>query len=438
MEIKVDKLNINGEGISIIDGKKCCVKGVLPDEIINVNILKEKENFCQCQLEKIIKPSTNRVISPCIYSKSCGGCDLIFANNTYALELKRQSIQEYFSEYIKDDVQIIPSENNLNYRNKVSFLVENGRIGLQQENTNKLVEIKSCKIANDYINLVLDIFRKYFSEIRPKSTSEKISKEYLFFLSINHLVVRAIDNQVIIVIVCNRKTIKIAKLLIMLLQFHFRDNFGLYVNVNKVNSKNILSDEWHHIYGKEYLKSNVNGIEYYVYPHSFMQINDDAREKLYSYIAENVDHENVVEGYSGAGLLSAIMSKKAKSVISVEINKDGTKSAQRTKEVNNIENLENINGDFKEIFPILSKKYDKVTLVVDPPRNGLSKEVLDTIRTSLPDKIIYISCSPYTLKQNIGYIAAYYNVNSLRVFDMFPQTSKVECVAILEKNKNNS
>lgn len=430
MKLTIDKLNINGEGICNLGDNKYCTKGVLPREEVIVDIQWEKKNFCQCVLKEVVSSSSARVVPICPYATRCGGCDMMHASYPQVIDIKREIIADYFSHLYNGEIDVFCGKNKLNYRNKVSFIVKNGQIGLQRENSNDIVEISSCMVAKEEINKILPIFRQYVADI--VKNDGKNSVEFRDILSINHVVVRVLDKNIMITLVCDR-VISSMDRLVELLKKEYKDNFGLYININKRGTKEILSDKWQYVCGKTYLEMQLNGYKFAVYPHSFMQVNDEVRDAMYEYVLDNINGENVVEGYSGAGILSIYLSRKAKHVTAVEINKDATCSADKAKKANNIDNLENINADFSRAFPLLCDKNSSITLVVDPPRSGLSLAVLNSIKTYLPSRIIYVSCSPYSLRQNIVYLGELYKMNKLKIFDMFPQTSKIECVAILEK-----
>jgi 23S rRNA (uracil1939-C5)-methyltransferase len=160
---------------------------------------------------------------------------------------------------------------------------------------------------------------------------------------------------------------------------------------------------------------------------------DDVRNDIYNVVLQNVDNREVIEGYSGAGLLSAIIAKKAKKVFAVEINKNATKDADYLKKINNLTNLQNINGDCSKVLPELAKQNPNAIFLIDPPRSGCDQNTLKAIKENNTSKVIYISCNPYTLKQNLKFLSDIYNIDSIQIFDMFPNTSNIESLAFLSK-----
>lgn len=420
--LKIESLNINGEGISFKDSIKYCVKGVLCEEIVKATPFFKKKNFINAELKQIISPNKNRISPPCPYYNKCGGCDFQFVDANFGLEIKKEIIKNYFSALYNKEIIAHPSGKNFNYRNKVSFFVKDGKVGLQKEETNNIVEIDNCLLLAPLLNKVLIILKEWASDNRTEP--------------ITHFVVRTLNEKIIVTVVSKKMPKNLDKLISGMKNAFLEANFGLYVNLN--NSEDIiLSDNFLHVFGLKNLNNKENNIKFSIHPHSFLQVNDDIRKKLFNNVLSKISStETLIEGFSGAGLLSAMLTKKAKKVIGVEINKNATANANKIKEENNLNNLENINGDCKKILPLLIKEHPNATFIVDPPRSGVDNDTLQKIKQAKIKRIIYISCNPYTLKQNIVYLSDSYDVESLEIFDMFPQTFHIESLAVLNFKEN--
>jgi 23S rRNA (uracil-5-)-methyltransferase RumA len=419
MKIKIDELNINGEGISHIGDKKYCLSNVLDGEVVDADIVKEKGNFVEARVNKILQPSSLRVVPKCPWCQKCGGCNLMFVEPENALELKKQIVEKYFSSLFSGKIIAHSSPNNFYYRNKVSFAVNGNKIGLQKRNSNEIVEVDKCMIAKKEINVVLKIVREFLQKNLDST--------------INHLVVRVIEQDVCVVLVCKFSP-KNIELCARSLQEHFGEHYGLFLNFNTSKDK-ILSDRWRFVGGKNVFCDESFGIKFFVKPHSFLQVNDEVRDELYSTVSKEIDGGVVVEGYSGGGLLSAIMAKTSSQVFGVEIDKSATDDAERMKRENKIENLTNLNGDCAELLPKLIAENANATFVVDPPRSGVSQKILDSVLKSKLERIVYISCNPYTLRQNINYLTGQFEIEKFEIFDIFPQTFDIESLVCLKRKQ---
>lgn len=184
--------------------------------------------------------------------------------------------------------------------------------------------------------------------------------------------------------------------------------------------------------GKNFFIKEEFNIKYLFTNSSFYQVNDEVKNKIYSDILCNItSNDEVLDAYSGSGLLSAIIAKVAKRVVGVEIVKPATQNADRLKEINKLTNLENINGD-------TAKLIDKIKFnvcVLDPPRAGVNKKVIQSLNRLKPEKIIYLSCNPATLARDLKLLENNYNIISLKPYDMFPNTYHVETLVIMNVKK---
>ena len=418
-KIKIESLNINGEGQSFIDGKKLCVKGVLPEEIADVEIVTEKNNFMQGVLKNVCKPSHLRICPKCPYVGRCGGCDFMFTTSQNGIEIKKNITKEYFKDLFSGEIISNASPNNFEFRNKVAFAVCGDRIGLRKSNSHEICEISNCIVANKNINIVLNIAKRWLKNVKN--------------CQICHIVVRSIDEHVCICVVARKKfDYKLLTDFIENLKLSFSDKFGLFVSINSSKDK-IFGQKCEHICGEEKIPLERFGIKSFIRPMSFFQINDEVAVNLYSNVLEEIENDIVIEGYSGAGLLSCIIAKRAMEVFSVEIEKDATKDANDAKFLNNLQNLHNINGDCEVEMEKLLLQNQNATVVLDPPRSGVGRRTLDMILRTLPQKIVMISCNLYTLKQNLVFLSKNYEIKSFEIFDMFPQTFHLESLVVLKR-----
>ena len=218
------------------------------------------------------------------------------------------------------------------------------------------------------------------------------------------------NNEIMVVFKGNRET--------------FNDK-GLFDQVNSVYLNNEL------IYGNPYIIMDVNGFKYSIYPDAFFQVNTETMKIMYDKVREYaLNGNNLLDLYCGTGTIGIYLSKNFNSVTGVEINSSSIKNANINKKLNNLNNINFICGDAK----IVSKSnYD--VIVVDPPRCGLSKDVIKYLNNSKAKRIVYVSCNPKTLKRDITTLNKTYDIISITPFNMFPKTCDVECVCIMKLKK---
>ena len=218
-----------------------------------------------------------------------------------------------------------------------------------------------------------------------------------------------------------------------MLQENF-EKYSLWLNINNKNTSEILSDNFKFIGGEKEVKMSSFGIKYSVHPYSFKQVNNEIEKKLYDEILKNIKEDSVIiNAYSGAGLLSAILSKNAKKVYGIEINKNATNDANMLKSFNSIANLDNICGDAAKKLPNILKTNKDAVVVLDPPKAGVDKKLIQVLLDSNVQKIIYVACGLTTLCRDLRLLKEGYDIKFVQPFDMFPNTNNVETLVCLER-----
>jgi len=426
-------LNNDGYGVGKIDNQVVFVPYSLPSEKIEATIINTKNRFAIGKIDKIVISSTNRVAPLCPYFGKCGGCSLQHLNYSKQLEFKTKLVKDMLKKFGNIETEVLPciSSQQWRYRNKIA-IPANSVLGMFRKNSHDIIEIDDCIITQEWVGPLLRAFNKYIREKNIPLYNEQ-TKQGL----IKHLVARSLNNQLLITVVITTNNLPNKDKLVEELTSNFSD-FGLNININKLNNNVILSNSWKHIYGLKELKSNDFGISYTISNASFMQVNDEIKLAIYEKVLSLItEKETVVDAYSGAGLLSAIVSKKAKRCYGIEIIKEATENANYLAKQNNINNLININGDCGKELPSLVKRLlnENVAVILDPPRKGCSKSVIESLSLSKPNKIIYISCSPDTLSRDLKLLLEnnLYKIKFVQPYDMFPNTPHVETIVLLER-----
>lgn len=433
---KITNYGCNAEGVAKIDGQIVFLPYTLVGEEVTATIINDKSKFAIAKAISINNKNDARTTAPCPYFTRCGGCQLQHAKYDHALKVKTQIVQDAISNIGKIDFKInncISSDNEYQYRNKISMPINPStrKLGMFRTSSHKIVDIEKCELQKPLINKLIQVFNNYLNLSKTSIYDENTKQGTL-----KHLVAREIDNNLLVTVVINDDDLKDKKLLADLLKQNF-ESFGLNLNINKQHNNVILSDKFIEVCGLTQIQITENGITYFINNKSFLQVNNYIKNKIYSKVFEEIFNTVVVEGYSGAGLLSAMMAKHAKHVYGIEIIKPATELANLLKSANKISNLTNINGDCQKELPKLINSLNldnDFYVVVDPPRKGVDKNSLDAICSSKPKKIIYISCNPSTLARDLNIIlsSGIYEVSEITPYDMFPQTKHVETLAILK------
>ena len=390
MEIKIEKMDHTGNGIGFYDGKICFIPKSVVGDIVDVSFIKSTKKYNIGKVEKIIKSSDSRIDSICPYYQLCGGCNINNLSYDEQLEFKKNKVKNIFKKYLNLDINpnIIGSCDEYKYRNKITFHVNNKKIGLVSIDGD-IIDIDNCLLVSDKVNELYNLIRK-----------EDLSL-------VKKIVIRECDNGLILDI---DGTFDISKIKNMCLSIYS-------------NGKCIFSN------GDGYIL--VNNIKYLVSNKSFFQVNTNNIKNLYDLILKYGNfcgNERVIDLYCGVGSISLYISKYVKSVLGIEIVNEAIIDAKNNACQNNIENVDFICGD---VSKIVNSKIKGDVVIVDPPRVGLDRHTTDVLNECKIKKIIYVSCNPMTLVRDIKLLNNY-SLDKIELVDMFPQTHHVECVCLLK------
>ncbi len=452
----------NGEGIIKIDGVTVFVPFCLVGEKIKFKVLKVDKNVAYGKMTELINKSEDRVNPRCPVYGKCGGCQLQHCKYIKQLDIKRNTIKNCFNKIANIDFDVLPtveSEKIFEYRNKLQLPVQNSGgknvIGFYSENSHRIIEIEDCAINPTWTKNVIKAFKKFLSF---SGISGYISNKKGAFL--REITVKDVNGKLIITAVVTSEKGLNTQLLLNTLKEEIQNDFSLFINVNNSTSNVIYGEKFVKIYGEDELDGEMLGIKFKTGVLSFMQVNTSMCEKLYgkvvSLIGQN-DKATVIDAYSGAGLMTALLCKNAKKAIGIEVVPEAVEKANQLDIENGLQDrITNYLGKCEDLLPTIiereRRENESLCLVIDPPRKGCDKKVVEAVIKSLPDKIVYVSCMPSTLARDVGLITGSlvfsgneiiksesqirnYTVEYVQGFDMFPETKHVETIVMLSKIK---
>jgi 23S rRNA (uracil-5-)-methyltransferase RumA len=404
-KVKIEKLDHKGRGITHIDGKIVFVTNALPDEEVDIRITAVKKKLSDAVIVKHYKEAKSRVGSVCTYYKECGGCDLLHMKHKSQIkfkELKVKEIMEKFAGVKNTKIKpILFSDNVTYYRNKITLKINDGKIGFYQKKSNRIAQVEACKNANPKINDILyDI------------------KNYMFLDGIEEIIIRVTEslNQSMVVIIASEPV------------DDKRIRFLLEEKVDTIVVKE--NDKSYLILGKGYITEQIGDYKYKISPDSFFQVNSGGAKIIFDKVLEYADltgKESVLDLFCGTGVIGIYLSKCAKEIIGIEINRSAVADAMYNQKINDIKNAYFV---CKNVTKVNEREQSDI-VVVDPPRAGLEKRTIDFLIKSTPKKIIYVSCDPVTLARDLKLLEENYMLKEITPIDMFPGTSHVECVSLL-------
>lgn len=397
-EAKIINQNNEGMGIAKINGKITFIPFALKDELVTCEITKENKKYNEGKLLDIKEMSDERQIPKCKYYFECGGCNLMHQKYSSQLIFKKMKVinnLRHIANINFDDINII-YDKEFNYRNHITLSVNKNNIGFYKSHSKTIVDIDECLISNEKINSALKDIRKFINKYIDNNIDRISIKGY------NELLINIESSN-----------------------FKLIDEFKNYVKCDSLYINNKF------VSGLKEVTINLGKYKYKVSAQSFFQKNTDMTIKLYDYIKTLVNKdENILDLYCGSGGIGIYISEKAKNIIGIEIIEDAVRNAEENVKINNINNITFKSGKVEDNLDDIK---DIDTVIVDPPRVGLNKKAIDDILKINPKKIIYVSCNSTTLARDLNYLKDMYELEEIKLFDLFPNTHHIESVCVLRK-----
>ena len=442
IELNIENCGLDGSGAGHYEGMTVFVQGAITGEKILVHIIKVKKTYAIGKIEKILIASPNRIESPCKAYNRCGGCS--FCHTTYESEIsaKEQHVKECFKRIGGIELEFEPTikANDIyGYRNKAQFPVSenNGEIsiGFYSPRSHRVVNCPDCMLQPAEFELILNCFKKYIEENHISIYSEENHKGLL-----RHIYLRkgTVTGEIMVCPVINGNELPKEKELVSSLVSACDKIKSIIINTNTDKTNVILGKKCRTIYGNDFITDALCSLNFRLSPLSFYQVNHNQAEKLYYKAAEYAEltgDETVLDLYCGTGTIGLSMANKAKNIIGVEIIPEAIEDAKINAENNNIHNSRFICGDAPKAAEILKNEGVKPNVIIlDPPRKGCAKELLETVNEMNPDRIVYVSCDPATLARDCGILSEMgYVTEKATAVDLFPRTGHVETVVLLSR-----
>ena len=454
VDILIEDISNEGEGIGHVNGYALFVKDTLPGDYVHAKIIKVKKSYGFARLMDIIKPSEDRTEAVCENAVRCGGCQLQHYRYDRQLDYKQNKVKNalvrmggFAADFIDSVMEpVIGMDNPYNYRNKAQFPVGKDKegntvIGFYAGRTHSIIDSRYCYIQSEVSNKVVSIIRSWI-ERYGISPYEETKHSGL----IRHILVRNgfKTGEVMVCLVVTSKKVPALDKLVELLG----DIDGLVsvcLNINKDKTNKILGDKIINVYGRDYIEDYIGDVKYRISPLSFYQVNPVQTEKLYSTaldFAGLTGNETVWDLYCGIGTISLFLAKSAKSVLGVEIVPQAISDAKVNAQINNIDNALFTCGAAEDVEDFLTENElqhiygNPDVIVVDPPRKGCDSKLLDTIISHSPERIVYVSCDPATLARDLKILCEdVYEIKRVRACDMFGMSGHVETVVLLSQLK---
>ena len=444
LQVKIERLEFPSTGIGKAEDKIIYVKNAFPGQIVTGRVKKKREEYAELKLLSVDEKASYEIEAPCPHFGVCGGCSSQSLPYEKQLEFLSDEVKALFDEAevsTGEFLGIQGSPEQYEYRNKMEFTFgdeEKGApLGVGMHMRGKsfgIVTVDNCKLVDEDYRKIIKLTVEYFREQNLPYYRVMKGEGYL-----RHLVIRKAKNtgELLVNLVTTTQIDFDLSDYVKLLRDQKYD--GTLVSIihteNDSRSDAVIPEKVNVLYGKDYIRENLLGLEFNISPFSFFQTNTKGAEQLYSIVREFMgDSENkvVFDLYCGTGTIGQIVAPKAKKVVGIELIEEAVEAAKENAKLNGLNNCEFLAGDVAEIIKTVKDKPD--IIILDPPRSGVHPKALDYVIKFNAPEIIYVSCNPKTLVTDLKVLNERgYKIVQTKVKDMFPNTPHAETVVKLIK-----
>lgn len=442
--VKIERTEFPSIGIGTDGERTIYVKNSFPGQVIKGRVKKKKAEYAEVKVLEVETKADYEIEPKCEHFGICGGCSS--QNLTYEkqLEFLSAEVKELFDNAnvsTGDFEGIEGSELQFEYRNKMEFtfgdVEKGGELTLGMHIRNKsfgIVTVDKCQIVDEDYRKIIDATVKYFREQNLPYYRVMKREGYL-----RHLVIRKAKNTgeiMVNLVTTTQIDFDLTEYTEILKKIEFDGNLVSMLHTeNNSFSDAVVPEKLNVLYGIDHIRENLLGLKFNISPFSFFQTNTKGAEALYSIVRDymgSADNKVVFDLYCGTGTIGQIVAPNAKKVIGIELIEEAVEAAKENAKLNGLNNCEFLAGDVAEIIKTVKDKPD--IIILDPPRSGVHPKALDYVIKFRAKEIIYVSCNPKTLVNDLEVlIDAGYVVQKTRVKDMFANTPHAETICKLTR-----
>lgn len=435
VEIEITGMTDEGSGVGRFEGAAVFVPYALVGETVRAHIIKVYKSYSVGKLIEILKPSESRQKADCEYFYQCGGC--AFRNTLYEEELKykQQHIKDCLERIGKIQAEVLPVIGGCRtaYRNKAQFPVGGDGAGLYARHSHRIVKTENCLIQNEDSVRILKAVRAFMSEYNVAGYDEKTHSGV-----IRNVYTRQGGGKTLVCIVTKTEEIPHCPEMVEMLRKSEVPLWGILQNINPNKTNVVLGKEMKLLYGQDFMYDNIGDFKFKISPFSFYQVNPKQTKTLYDTVKKflgNVSEKTVWDLYCGIGTIGQYAAGNAKRLAGIEIVPEAIENAVENAKINGIFNAGYYVGAAENLADrLVENEGSPDAVILDPPRKGCGRRLLDTVVKVKPERIIYVSCKASTLARDLAYLKeGGYETKIVQPVDMFPATPHVETVVLMSK-----
>lgn len=454
--LTIESCAAEGKALTHWNGAVVFVPFAVPGDVVDIRVIKKSKKYYEGIVERIVKPSKDRLEPFCEHFGVCGGCKWQPLPYSMQLEAKRQQVYDQLVRLghleVPEIRPTLPSDNTRYYRNKLEFTFSSKRWLLKDEDPENVPAIDRMGLGfhvGKFFDKVLDI-RHCCLQKDPSNAIRLFIKDYcvrngLDFFDIRqnvgyvrNMFIRTTDTGDLMVIICYfYECREVREKMLDAIAEAFPEITSLYYVINSKLNDSIGDQECILYKGSPTIRETMEGLTFRIGPKSFYQTNSGQALKLYSVARDFAGlsgSEIVYDLYTGTGTIAQFVSGKAAKVIGIEYVPEAIEDAKVNAAGNGITNCEFFAGDMKDVLSaeFIQEHGQPDVIILDPPRAGIHPDVAKVILEASPARIVYVSCNPASQARDLAILAEKYSITAVQPVDMFPHTQHVENVCALE------
>ncbi|HEX4046839.1 MAG TPA: 23S rRNA (uracil(1939)-C(5))-methyltransferase RlmD [Elusimicrobiota bacterium] len=455
LTVKVDSMAPAGDGVARAEGsaRVLFVPHAAPGDRLEVEVFESKSNFARARIKRVLAAGPDRIDPPCPHhaapsrpGPACGGCDWQHLAYDAQLRAKRGVVMDCvqrigkFADAEKLVAAVKAAPKPWAYRNKVQIPFGEGPhgpvMGFYSAGTRTIVDMRECPVQPDLSLRIALTVKKMAVARRWTFYDGKSGKGWL-----RHLYIRTnVENEAIVALVVTRGEFPDREAFAAELRAQHPEVIGLHVNIQQERTSVVIGEQWRRLWGAREIEETMGRFRFSMSPGAFMQVNTPSAELLYDEAKAAVKEGGRrfpmgLDLYCGVGTLTLWLADSFPKIVGVEENREAVQDAYRNAERNGIKNARFRAGRAEAALPKLANELpSEVAVTVDPPRVGLSQPVRRFLTDKRVKRVVYVSCDPATFARDASFLAhSGFSLKRISPVDLFPQTSHVELVALLDR-----
>ena len=452
LTLDVTEVNNLGFGVARADnGQVVFVSGAVEGERVEAKLIHVTKSYAVARTESVLKPSPYRAEDACCV-KGCGGCAYRLLTHDYEMSVKHRYVEKCLHDAGLSHIFVEPVVSGARltgYRNKAQYPVgrdTDGKImfGFFAPKSHRVVEASGCLLQPPIFERILSTLGCFFDAYSVSVYDEETHTGLL-----RHIYLRRSEKgDVLLCVVVNGEALPCEAEFVRAVREAHPEIVGILLNIQKEKTNVICGDTYRLLWGEASLTDTLAGVTLSLSPESFYQVNHEMATLLYDearHRAKLQGNELLLDLYCGVGSIGLSMARDVREVIGIEVVEGAVTCATENARRNGIENASFYVGDAARAEDLLAhaeKERDAPirpdVVVLDPPRKGCDRQLLLYLARLAPSRIIYISCNPKTLAEDMAVlIGEGYRADKVTPFDLFPRTAHVESVVCLTRTFDN-